>query len=748
MASYIVLARKWRPQTFADLVGQQHVAVTLQNAIAQNRVAHAFLFTGSRGVGKTSTARIFAKALNCAKAPCHEPCNECDSCREITDGHSMDVIEIDGASNRGINEIREVLDAVRYAPSRDRYKIYIIDEVHMLTTEAFNALLKTLEEPPPHVIFIFATTDPNKIPITIVSRCQRYDFKRIQTADLVDHLDRIAKAENIAFESSALHLIARTARGGVRDALSAMDQIIAFSEQPITGERAAEVLGVASRETLMKMVESLIRRDVPGVLSCIEHVDHYGQNLSQFAFDLLEFLRDVTVLWASNGKASMELNPQEQQIAKSWLPLTSFDRMQRMFNIWYQTSEMLPKSLSPRLVMEMAAIKMCQVETVVPLDNIVRKIDAIARALGSGPNLGPEALEHVQAYLKSHALGPDIVQDEKKKSGAVSPEPQDIANNDRNSAADDIKPAATSAAPNPVQPQITAAPKPSPEPPKLAPEPPKPAPEPPKPATEPPKPVVEPPKPVVEPPKPVVEPPKPAPEPPKPVVEAPKPAPVAPKPAVAAAPNPAPSADQDFDDFLWNDDSVSSQPTEEDYQLLAAMDADYAEIDDDGDDDDEPTNAQENKKSLAVSANRPKYAQPGLTAVKPEVDAQHRWKQVVSMLKLPISNIMARARVDCITDNDAEITLPNAYANIVTDAHVKELQRLLTRVVGPNCYLTLRYDEIGDETETLAAQKAREIIEAQNAKIENTKQHPMMKAILEKFHIEPDAVRFTINQDR
>ena len=221
-ASYIVLARKWRPQTFADLVGQQHIAVTLQNAIAQNRVAHAFLFTGSRGVGKTSTARIFAKALNCAKAPVSEPCNACQSCLEITDGHSMDVIEIDGASNRGINEIREVLDAVRYAPSRDRYKIYIIDEVHMLTTEAFNALLKTLEEPPPHVIFIFATTDPNKIPITIVSRCQRYDFKRIQTDDLVEHLSKIAQSEHIDFEESALRLIARTARGGVRDALSAI----------------------------------------------------------------------------------------------------------------------------------------------------------------------------------------------------------------------------------------------------------------------------------------------------------------------------------------------------------------------------------------------------------------------------------------------------------------------------------------------------------------------------------------------
>jgi DNA polymerase-3 subunit gamma/tau len=405
--SYIVLARKWRPQTFTDLVGQQHIAVTLRNAIAQNRVAHAFLFTGSRGVGKTSTARIFAKALNCEHFPCDEPCNVCQSCREITEGNSVDVREFDAASNRGIDAIREeVIGTVNYAPVRDRYKIYIIDEVHMLTTEAFNALLKTLEEPPPHIVFIFATTDPNKIPITIVSRCQRYDFKRIGIDDLVGHLGNIANSENIAFEEAALRLIARTARGGVRDALSAMDQIIAFAEQPIDGEKAAEVLGVASRETLIHMGEAVIKKDVAAALACIEKVDRYGQNLSQFAFDLLEFWRDVTVMAAAPG-APVELDHAEKNLVSSWLPLTTYDCLQRVFQIWYQTSEMLPKSLSPKLVMEMAAIRMCQVETVVPLDGILRKLDVLTKALSGSVNLAPDALEHIQTFLNARALGTD-----------------------------------------------------------------------------------------------------------------------------------------------------------------------------------------------------------------------------------------------------------------------------------------------------------------------------------------------------
>ncbi len=419
--SYIVLARKYRPQTFADLIGQQHIAKTLLNAIAQNRVAHAFLFTGSRGVGKTSSARIFAKALNCAHPVNGEPCNACDSCREITESRSIDVIEMDAASNRGIDSIQSVLESVRYAPARDKYKIYIIDEVHMLTTEAFNALLKTLEEPPAHVIFIFATTDPNKIPITILSRCQRYDFKRIPIDELVGHLKAISEKENIAFEDSALRLIARNSRGGVRDSLSAMDQIIAFAEPPISGERASEVLGVASRETLMRFIHAIISHDVSEALSVIQKVDGYGQDLRLFAFDVLEAIRDTTVLAANqHAGAFIEMDDAEQKQVLTWLPETTLDRLQRMFSIWYQASEqLLPKSLTPRLLLEMTAIKLCQVESIVPLDAILRRLDFLTNTLTSGNAIPADALAQARAFLSgepSNLMTPIAQDDASKKA--------------------------------------------------------------------------------------------------------------------------------------------------------------------------------------------------------------------------------------------------------------------------------------------------------------------------------------------
>ncbi|MFA5624208.1 MAG: DNA polymerase III subunit gamma/tau [Bradymonadales bacterium] len=402
MSSYLVLARKWRPQKFADLVGQAHISQTLTNAIAQNRVAHAFLFTGSRGVGKTTTARLFAKALNCVDLRDGEPCNACAACGEITEGRSMDVIEIDGASNRGINEIRELREAVRYAPTRDRYKIYIIDEVHMLTTEAFNALLKTLEEPPPHAIFIFATTDANKIPVTILSRCQRYDFKRIQIRDLVAHLQKIAKAEGIEFEDAALQLIARNARGGVRDALSAMDQIIAFAPPPISSEKAAEILGVASRETLISMAQALLRSDVNAAIEALALVDRYGQSLSQFAFDLLEFLRDITVIAASaNAKSDLvELSVLEREAMAPYIEKQNMERLQRLFSLWYECSELIPRSLSPKLLMEMTLVKMCQTQAVMPLGNIMHRLDALAKGLMQNAEIPSDAFERAQNYLK------------------------------------------------------------------------------------------------------------------------------------------------------------------------------------------------------------------------------------------------------------------------------------------------------------------------------------------------------------
>src|SRR5512136_1075662 len=259
--SYLVLARKWRPQLFEEVVGQRHITQTLQNAISQKRVAHAFLFTGARGVGKTSSARILAKALNCEKGPGTNPCNQCATCQEVTHGTSMDVIEIDGASNRGIDEIRELKENVRYTPAKSRYKIYIIDEVHMLTTEAFNALLKTLEEPPPHVIFVFATTEPHKIPLTILSRCQRYDFKRIPLASILEQLRTIATQEGMEISDQSLHLIAREAEGSMRDAQSLLDQVLSYAGQKVSDKEVIEVLGVIDRKILHDSIAALADGD-------------------------------------------------------------------------------------------------------------------------------------------------------------------------------------------------------------------------------------------------------------------------------------------------------------------------------------------------------------------------------------------------------------------------------------------------------------------------------------------------------
>ncbi len=702
--SYIVLARKWRPQKFEDLVGQQHIAHTLRNAITQNRVAHAFLFTGSRGVGKTSTARIFAKALNCEHAPCDEPCNACKNCVEITEGRSMDVIEIDGASNRGINEIREVLEAVRYAPTTGRYKIYIIDEVHMLTTEAFNALLKTLEEPPPHVVFIFATTDPNKIPITIVSRCQRYDFKRISVDDLVAHLGRIASAEQIAFEDSALRLIARTARGGVRDALSAMDQIIAFAEQPISGERAAEVLGVASRETLMRMAECVIKKDVAGALACIDKVDHYGQNLSQFGFDLLEFWRDVTVLAAVKGaSAPVELTALECDAVRAWLPLVSFDCLQRIFQIWYQTTEALPKSLSPRLVMEMATIRMCQVETVVPIDGILRKLDDVTRAVAASTGLTPDALTHVQEYLKGQGLS---VGDEKKKpltreDGApVTAALEASRRVDVPAEASFVAPKAVSPAP-PLRPNFDA-----PAPTKVS-------------------------------------------APPlRPNFDAPAPAKVSAPPLRPNYDAPAQEPDlvePDYFDDIPMFDETDAPVTLED---LEAISGEWTDVGDEDEEDEEDGNASQDKKMLAVSRERPKSAPPVAGTECAGAGIDQRWKRVVMRLSEPLLTIMSRARLDSFASGRVDVTLSESYRDMITAKHVQDVERILASEAGAGCRLHVAFCEHVNDSDTLDAERMREAMKMQEIAFARVLEQPAMRKIMEVFHVDPEGIRFTFNPDR
>jgi DNA polymerase-3 subunit gamma/tau len=290
---YIVIARRYRPQSFEQLVGQQHVAQGLAAAIAASRVGHAYLFTGARGTGKTSTARILAKALNCERGPTPEPCNECDICRSITSGGDMDVLEIDGASNRGIDEIRQLRQNVNVRPSRSRFKVYIIDEVHMLTEPAFNALLKTLEEPPEHVKFIFCTTEPEKIPITILSRCQRFDFAGIQTKQIVERLAQIASSEGVEAEPEAFEILARRAAGSMRDSQSLLEQLLAFGSKKITVSDVHSLLGTAGAERITRLVSQLLERNAAGALAELDQAVGSGVDVGQLLNQLLGYFRDV-----------------------------------------------------------------------------------------------------------------------------------------------------------------------------------------------------------------------------------------------------------------------------------------------------------------------------------------------------------------------------------------------------------------------------------------------------------------------
>ncbi|MBR5582397.1 MAG: DNA polymerase III subunit gamma/tau, partial [Phascolarctobacterium sp.] len=296
--AYVTLYRRWRPQDFDTLVGQQAVKTALSNALASGRIAHAYLFAGPRGTGKTSTARILAKALNCDKGPTAHPCGECVNCERITAGTSMDVFEIDAASNRGIEEIKTLREQLAFAPVNGRYKVYIIDEVHMLTTEAFNALLKTLEEPPAHVIFILATTDPHKIPATIHSRCQRFDFRRVTVEEITDHLAMIAERSGINADREALRLIAIQSEGGMRDALSLLDQCGVMGEQ-VTATTVREVLGIVGRETLRELVQAIGKQDLSATLEKLNFLLEQGKDVRQVLTELAEYLRALLLYKAA-----------------------------------------------------------------------------------------------------------------------------------------------------------------------------------------------------------------------------------------------------------------------------------------------------------------------------------------------------------------------------------------------------------------------------------------------------------------
>jgi DNA polymerase-3 subunit gamma/tau len=372
--SYEVFARKYRPQTFDDLVGQAHVSRTLKNAVTQNRLAHAYLFVGPRGIGKTSTARILAKALNCVKGPTVNPDNTCDNCKEIAGGNSLDVLEIDGASNNGVEQVRELRDNVRYAPSKSRFKIYIIDEVHMLTTAAFNALLKTLEEPPPHVKFIFATTEPQKVLPTIVSRCQRFDLHRIPAKLIAEHLQFIAKKEKITLEATAAHAIARGAEGGMRDAESMLDQLVAFCGEKITEADVLNVFGFTSEQSVVDLTGKIFHGESAAALDVLYEQSEAGKDMMRLMSDLISYLRDLLIFKAKPDALKEDVDPELQKALAVQADLIENERLLELIDQFAQAEGRMKWAPNKKLHFEVAIIKAIQSLGQATLDEVIEKL--------------------------------------------------------------------------------------------------------------------------------------------------------------------------------------------------------------------------------------------------------------------------------------------------------------------------------------------------------------------------------------
>jgi DNA polymerase-3 subunit gamma/tau len=404
---YRALYRVWRPQRFSDMAGQTHITRTLQNALMNEKFSHAYLFTGPRGTGKTSVAKIVAKAVNCEKAPAPEPCNECAVCRGITDGSLSDVIEIDAASNNGVDEIREIRENVKYAPSVARYKVYIVDEVHMLSQGAFNALLKTLEEPPSHVIFILATTEPHKIPPTIISRCQRFDFKRISLDAIQERLNYIVHEQGIEMDEKASALIAKASEGGMRDALSILDQAAAYGNGAVTEDIVLEVTGMVSERMLSEIVRSTLDRDVVKAIRAIDEIVKAGKDPERFMEDLIFYYRDLMLYKAS---------PELEEIRDKTMTDESFaqiaerieaERIHESIHILSDLQQEMKRTGHPRVFLEIAMVKLCQIEVKSAgpaLADVVRRLEALEERLNR-LEVSPDAVQTANRGDK-RAVGP------------------------------------------------------------------------------------------------------------------------------------------------------------------------------------------------------------------------------------------------------------------------------------------------------------------------------------------------------
>ncbi|MBI4965702.1 MAG: DNA polymerase III subunit gamma/tau [Desulfomonile tiedjei] len=410
MPSYLVLARKYRPSTFSDVVGQDHVVKTLQNSILSGRVAHAFLFCGVRGVGKTTVARILAKALNCSgrQEGQTDPCNECSSCKEIGSGISVDVQEIDGASHTSVENIREINENIKYPPVSSPYKIIIIDEVHMISINAFNALLKTLEEPPAHAKFIFATTEAHKVPPTINSRCQRFNFKTITMRDIISGMSGILAQEGIEADEEALALIAREAQGSFRDALSLLDQVIAFGAERITSDDVVGILGIAGRNCFGRLMGSILDRDRASALGLIHEIFQEGYDPEQFVLDMIQYLRNLIMVAAVPKSARpdgmVDAPPSEVEEMEALASKTSGEELQNLFSIVLRSEAEVKRSGNPSVAVEMLALKMAYAPSLKDLSEIIHIIDSSATA-GTGA-ARPEARSAIEPPARVKSKGP------------------------------------------------------------------------------------------------------------------------------------------------------------------------------------------------------------------------------------------------------------------------------------------------------------------------------------------------------
>lgn len=420
--SYLVLARKWRPLQFKDVLGQQHVTTTLENAIKSGRIANAYLFSGPRGVGKTTIARILAKAINCENGPTITPCNQCSNCIEITESHSLDVFEIDGASNRGIDEVRNLRENLRYAPNKNRYKIYIIDEVHMLTVEAFNALLKTLEEPPKNVLFIFATTEPHKVPATISSRCQRFTFKRMSIKRIVEQLKKICEAEKISIDEESLLTIAKKADGSMRDAESVLDQAYSFCGNEIKYEQLIELLGIIDSDLLFELSDCIKTQDIQRVLTLANNIFMEGYDINEFLIHAAEHFRNILITRATQSVAQLDVSELlAQRYLKEAADFQEEDLL-RYINLANETEYTIKRSSNPRLKFEFALAKMVKMDSSLKLSQLIDRIDGLQH------NYNPFQM---QGKMPATTYQPQIIKDQ--STGRSQSRPQHLLLEDRKS---------------------------------------------------------------------------------------------------------------------------------------------------------------------------------------------------------------------------------------------------------------------------------------------------------------------------